>query len=139
MNRLFLILILALIGCSGGSKPTLGDYVGKNQSPAEQEIIEKAINSTGLMKAIVRGDVPAARQLIFSGVDVNENVSGSNENPITPLLAAVVVAQDGIVQDLLSAGASNSITYRGYRVLDFALLQKAKFTPVTIRLLTESR
>lgn len=78
---------------------------------AKQASDQAAIEQQKLMAAVAANDVATVRELIRQGVDVNEKtpIVGSGNDGQTPLLVACFFGYADIVEELLKAGAKESI------------------------------
>jgi hypothetical protein len=135
-NLATLVLLVLLSACNSSKDGTNTYMNGQPVVDADGNLISGLADRSDLMKAIVQGNVTAVRRTIQLGANVNENVSGQEDAPITPLIAAVVLGNDQIAHELMLAGASPSIRYKGHRILDFALSKKSKFDPSTLKMLS---
>jgi len=72
-----------------------------------------------LSRASYAGDLDEVKRLVGLGASVNE-VVGSDDEAVTPLLAATAGGQSQTAQFLLSKGANPSASFRGLSSQDFA-------------------
>lgn len=99
---------MLIAGCAG-EQPTQPTVPPKKDSPALGELV----------CAVVLNDGPRINRLLAMGSDINENI-GTQENQITPLLAAIALGNEPLIASLLMHGASQASAYQGYSATDFA-------------------
>jgi hypothetical protein len=117
-GALLVILGLTLAACSAKKQSTA---LPPGLSPHEAVVVPAPAKGE-LTRAAARGDLAAVRALIARGADLNEN-AGTDSAPLTPLIAALVSRQESTAQALFQAGASTTLSIRGYDAEDIARAQ----------------
>jgi len=111
------LLVAGMTSCSGGGggilvgeekrwRAYLSLIPDKSHPPYIDE--KTAPEWTPMARAIRKGDIDLARQLIAQGADINERISRKRQ--YTPLFFAVDAGNDEMVTLLLSAGADLNLT-----------------------------
>ena len=109
------------LGPEKSSRPT-PPVVRSGQQPAAKPIHPE---KGDLVRAVLRGDKDAVRDLLHRGANVNENL-GTDEAPITPLFAAIGRYDEDIAHMLVAQAPDLDLhrTFNGWTALDFAIFYK---------------
>ncbi|MCB0416087.1 MAG: hypothetical protein H6617_05175 [Bdellovibrionaceae bacterium] len=73
-----------------------------------------------LTRAAATGDVPRVEALLKAGANINENVAATEQDSLTPLIAAIGKRQEAAALYLVRNGALLYPTYQGHRALELA-------------------
>jgi ankyrin repeat protein len=125
-NTLLLISAIFVFG-SACSKSTPSGSTGEHLAPSSDyskselfQELNKNIGKRELIKAVYEGDKKAVVELINAGANINETI-GTEQNRITPLLTAIILENTEIARLLIQFDADLSVTYQGYKALEYAV------------------
>jgi ankyrin repeat protein len=96
-----------------------------------EKIAPKTPQSGELTVAAYEGDIEKVRSLLAAGAYINENI-GTDENQVTPLIAALSNKQTIMAEFLLERGAATHSSYMFFSASDFARYQNQYETAVKI-------